>query len=86
MSMEVMRVGEVKDGLLEPLDLAFDLVIPEVRLKLREVVHSALAMGGGNNVVGVLPNVSGDLGPGSLDGGNRVGQSAVLKFGEESQT
>ena len=76
--MLVVRVGEVENGLLECLDLVVHLVRLDMRLELRKVVDSALAVGGSDHVGRVLPDVLCDLAPGGLDGGDGVGQRAVL--------
>ena len=76
--MLVVGVGEVEDGLLEGLHLGVHLVRLDVRLELGEVVDRALAVGGGDNVLGVLADVLCDLAPCSLDGGDRVGEGTVL--------
>ena len=76
--MMVVRVGKEEDGLLERLDLGVHLVRPDVRLELREVVHRAFAVRRSNDMDRVLPEVLRDLAPCGLDGGDGVGQRAVL--------
>ena len=76
--MLVVRVREEEDALLERLHLGVHLVRPDVRLELREVVHRALAVRRGDDMDRVLPEVLRDLAPCSLDGGDGVGQRAVL--------
>lgn len=63
-----MRIGEVKNCLLELRNLAVHLVILDLRTVLLEVVDSALAVGGSDNGLGVKPEVGGDLAPCCLDG------------------
>jgi len=62
-----VRVRVVKNGVFELLDLCFNLVVSEVGLELGEIVDGALAVGRGDNVFGILPDVFGDLSPGSFD-------------------
>ena len=76
--MKVVRVGEVENGLLECLHLTVHLVLLDVGLELCQVVNGALAVGGSDNVGGVLANVLCDLAPCCLDGCDGVGQGAVL--------
>ncbi len=76
--MFVVGVGEEEDGLLERLHLGVHLVLFDVRLELGEVVHGALAVGGSDEVRGILPNVQRDLAPRGLDGSDGVGQRTVL--------
>ena len=76
--MDPVRVRVVKDGVFELLDLCFDLVVLKMRLELEEIVDGALAVGRGDNVLGILPDVFGDFSPGSFDCRDRVRQSAVL--------
>ena len=76
--MEVVGVGEVEDGLLERGDLVLHLVRLDVRLELRQVVDGALAVGRSDHVGRVLPNVLGDVAPGSLDSRDGVGEGTVL--------
>jgi hypothetical protein len=68
----MIRVGEVEDALLESLYLVVHLVRLDVRLKHSEVVDGPLAVSGGNNIVGVLPDIFGDLTPGSFDSSDGV--------------
>ena len=77
--MEVVRVGEVEDRLLELADLVVHLVLLDVGLELGEVVHSALSVGGGDHVCWVLPDVLCDLAPCCLDGCDGVGEGTVLE-------
>ena len=72
-------VGEEEDRLFERLDLGIHLVRLDVRLELGEVVHGALAVRGGDHVRRVLPDVLSDLAPRGLDGGDGVGECAVLR-------
>ena len=70
--MEVVSVGEVKNGFLECLNFTLHLVGLDVRLELRKVIDCALAVGGGNNICGILANVFGNFAPGSFDGSDGV--------------
>jgi len=65
--VNLVRVRVVKNGVFELLDLCFNLVVFQVRLELGEIVDGALAVGRGNKVLGILPDVFGDLSPGSFD-------------------
>ena len=76
--MLIVRVREEEDTLLERLHLDIHLVRPDVRLELREVVHRALAVRRGDDMDRVLPEVLRNLAPCGLDGGDGVGQRAVL--------
>ena len=49
-----------------------------MRLELGEVVDSTFTVSGCNDICGVLPDVSGNLAPGCLDGCDGVGESTVL--------
>lgn len=60
-------------------DSIVHLVGANVGLKLLEVVDCALAVGGGNHMVRVLADFFGNGAPGSLDGGDRVYERAVLE-------
>jgi len=62
-----VRVRVVKDGVFELLDLCLNLVDSKMRLKLGEIVDGALAVGRGDNILGILPDVFGDFSPGSFD-------------------
>jgi hypothetical protein len=62
-----VRVRVVEDGVFEFLDLCFNFVVLEIRLELGEVVDGALAVGSGDNILGILPDVFGDFSPGSFD-------------------
>ena len=73
-----VRIGKEEDRLFESLYLGIHLVCLDVRLELGEVVDGALAVGGGNHVCPVLADVLGDLAPCCLNGGDRVGEGAVL--------
>jgi hypothetical protein len=77
--MFVVGVGEVENRLLEVLDLIGHAIGLDIGSKAGEVVNGALAMGGRDNMLRVLPDVLGDLAPCCLDGGNRVGESTVLE-------
>lgn len=66
--MDVVGVGEKEDALFEVGDFVVHLVLLDMRLELGEVVDSAFAVGGSNHMSGVLPDISGDFAPGSLDG------------------
>ena len=65
--MNPVRVRVVKDGVFELLDLCLNLVDSKMRLKLGEIVDGALAVGRGDNILGILPDVFGDFSPGSFD-------------------
>ena len=83
-TMPVVGVGIIEDGLLEVLDGIVHLVRLDVGLELREVVNGALAVGGGDHVGRVLPDVLCDLAPCRFDGGNRVGECSILSTHWES--
>jgi hypothetical protein len=53
-------------------------MVLDLRLELREVVHSALAVSGCNHIMRVLADVLSNLAPGGLDSLNGVGEGAVL--------
>ena len=76
--MPVVGVGVVEDGLLKVLDGIIHLVRLDMGFELREVVNGALAVGGSDEVRGILPNVQRDLAPRGLDGSDGVGQRTVL--------
>ena len=76
--MTVVGIGEEENRLLECLHLIVHLVRLDVRLELGEVVDGALAVRRGDHVGGVLADVLGDLAPRGLDGGDGVGEGAVL--------
>ena len=71
--MEIVSVGEVENGFFECLNLGIHLVRLDVRLELREVVNCTLAVGGSDNVSGILANIFGDLAPGGFDSSDRIG-------------
>lgn len=71
--MEVVGVSEVENGFLEGLNLGVHLVSLDMRLELREVVDCTLAVGGSDNIVGILADIFGNLAPGSLNGSDGVG-------------
>ena len=66
--MPGVGVGEEENGLLERLHLVVHLVRLDVRLELSQIVDGALAVGGSNHVLGILPDVGGHLAPSCLDG------------------
>lgn len=68
----MIRVGEVEDALLESLYLVVHLVRLNVRLEHSEVVDGSLAVSGGNNILGILPDIFGDFTPGSFDSSDGV--------------
>jgi len=76
--MEVVCISKVEDGFFEFLDLVVHLVRLDMRLELGEVVDSAFAVGGGNDIGRVLADVLCDFAPGSLDSLDRVCKSTVL--------
>lgn len=76
--MHAVRVGEEENALFEFLNFGVHLVRLDFRLELREVVDSALAVGGSDHVGRVLPDVLRNLSPCSLDGSNGIGECAVL--------
>lgn len=71
--MPVVRIGEEEDGVLKVHDGVVHLVRLDLRLEHGEVVDGALAVGGGDDVLGILPDVFCDFAPGSFDGGDGVG-------------
>jgi len=75
--MTVVGVGEEEDGFLKVCHLIVHLMGFDMRLELSEVVHSTLAVGGGDNICWVLANVLCDFSPSSLDGLDGVGEGAV---------
>lgn len=72
-------VRKVEDGTLKGRDLGVDVLGLDMRLELAQVVDGALAVGGGDHVLGILPDFFSDLAPGLLDGGDAVDKSAVLE-------
>lgn len=76
--MTVVGIGEEEDGLFKVGDLVVHLVRFDMRLELGKVVDSALSVGGGDDMVGVLPDVLCDFAPGSFYSLDRVSECAVL--------
>ena len=83
-AMPVVGVGVVEDGLLKVLDGIIHLVRLDMGFELREVVNGALAVGGGDHVGRILPDIFCDLAPSRFDGGDRVGECSVLSTHWES--
>jgi hypothetical protein len=71
-AMEIVRIGKVKDGVLERGHLVVHLVGFDVRFEFGEVVDGAFSMRGCDNIRGVLPDVAGDFAPGGFDCRNRI--------------
>lgn len=76
--MHVVSICEKEDRLLEFLNLVVHFVGLDMGLELGEVVDSTFTVSGCNDICGVLPDVSGNLAPGCLDGCDGVGESTVL--------
>ena len=72
-------VREEENRFLEGGDLIVHFVRLDMRLELRKVVYSTLAVGCSNHVRRVLPDVCGYFAPCSLDSLDGVGQSTVLE-------
>jgi len=76
--MDTIGVSEKEDRFFESVDFVLDLVRLEVRLELGEIIDGTLAVGGCNNVLGILPDISSDPVPSGLHSGDGVCKSTVL--------
>ena len=76
--MGVVRVGVVENGFFKVLHFDIHLVFFDTGFELGEVVDSAFAVGGSNDMLRILTNIFGDFSPGCLDSGDRVRQRSVL--------
>lgn len=74
----MVRIGKVKDGILEIRYLIVHLVSFDMRFEYREIVDGAFTMRRCNYIGGVLPNVLRNFAPRSFDCRDGICESAIL--------